>query len=226
MIVNSKNLEDKAWRLIWDDATPVTCPLTEDDVYNDLNIVEGNGLKDLYNELISIYEADEDYYPANTLLRSINQIIKDGSDDYEDGSPNIIYLSVDGKVIINVNEDEKASYYPELAGCDLSNITCRDLIRYFIDHCDHLEERYDYDEAVEYLEDHGVSCDPCSSSYGEYACDLLDSYSDGVDEDSDEDYYSKETLDLIISRVEEAKESHEYDDDDDEEDDDDDEDDD
>lgn len=226
MIVNSKNLEDKAWRLIWDEATPVRerRSITEDDVYDDLHIVEGNSLKHLYDQLISMYEVDEDDYRANTLLRSINQLIKHGS-DYGDGSPNIIYLSVDGKVIINEGGEDDS--YPELAGCDLANVEHYDLIHYFIDHCNDMEERYDYDEAVEYLEDNGISCDPCLNSYGEYACDLLDSYSDGVDEDSDENYYSKETLDLIISRVEEAKESHEYDDeDDDEEDDDDDEDDD
>ena len=39
---------------------------------------------------------------------------------------------------------------------------------------------YDYDDAVAWLEDHGVSCDP-GNSVGEYVCDLLDDYGDDND---------------------------------------------
>ena len=39
---------------------------------------------------------------------------------------------------------------------------------------------YDYDDAVAWLEDHGVSCDP-GNSVGEYVCDWLDDIGDDND---------------------------------------------
>lgn len=74
------------------------------------------------------------------------------------------------------------------------------------------KSKFDYYDAVDYLEDNGVSCDPCLSSYGELACDLLDSDCDGYDK-NDEPYYSKKTLDSIIREVKSAEVGHEYDDD-------------
>jgi len=73
--------------------------------------------------------------------------------------------------------------------------------------------RLNYDEAVSFLEENGVGCDPCVDLEGEYACDLLDDMPDGYDE-FDEPYYTKSTLKDIIKRVKEYKEDMEDVDDD------------
>lgn len=55
-----------------------------------------------------------------------------------------------------------------------------------------------YDDAVDYIESKGISCDPCSSYEGEYVCDMLDEDYDGYDDDMEEYYYTKKTLNNII----------------------------
>lgn len=60
-------------------------------------------------------------------------------------------------------------------------------------------KKYSYDDAVEYLEEHGIGCDPCADYTGEYVCDLLDERYDGDDDDGT--YYFKSTLDGIIEDV-------------------------
>lgn len=82
-----------------------------------------------------------------------------------------------------------------------------------LDEASSRKSRFDYDDAVDYLEANGVSCDP-NNSYGEFACDLLDDYCDY--DKNDDPYYTKGTLNSIIRRVMEAKANHEYDDDEDE----------
>lgn len=37
-----------------------------------------------------------------------------------------------------------------------------------------IQESFNYDAAIKYLENRGIDCDPCSGIAGEYACDLLD----------------------------------------------------
>ena len=60
-------------------------------------------------------------------------------------------------------------------------------------------KKYSYDEAVSYIEEQGVNCDPCSGNgvEGEYVCDMLDDNIDGRDR-YDEPYYYKSTLDGIV----------------------------
>ena len=62
--------------------------------------------------------------------------------------------------------------------------------------------KMDYDEAVEYLEDHGIKMDPCRSEEGEYACDLLD----------DLDEYNEDTLGGLISDIMQWRDDNEEDD--------------
>ena len=57
---------------------------------------------------------------------------------------------------------------------------------------------YTYYEAVEYLVNHGISCDPNIGNEGEYVGDLLDDMIDEWDEYQDAVYYEG-TLDSIIS---------------------------
>ena len=68
----------------------------------------------------------------------------------------------------------------------------------------------DYDEAVEYLEEHGINMDPCCSEEGEYACDLLD----------DLDEYNEDTLAGLISDIMQWRDEQKEEEDEEEEDDD------
>lgn len=62
--------------------------------------------------------------------------------------------------------------------------------------------RFDYDDAISYIEDSGVSCDP-SDPVGEYVCDLLD---DLCKYDKyDEPYYAQGTLNRIIKMAKKYK---------------------
>lgn len=62
-------------------------------------------------------------------------------------------------------------------------------------------KKYFYDEAVKYLEQNGIGCDPCEDLEGEYVCDLLDDEYDGCDNATDEVYYYEKTLQYIIKRT-------------------------
>lgn len=55
---------------------------------------------------------------------------------------------------------------------------------------------YSYEQAVKYIEEQGLSCDPCSGEEGELICDRLD-------EMEDEQGYSQPTLDLICREAKE-----------------------
>ena len=65
-----------------------------------------------------------------------------------------------------------------------------------------LEKTYYYEEAVNYLIDKGIDCDPCQDIEGEYVCDLLDEMIDGWDE-YDEAFYYEGTLDSIVELAKE-----------------------
>lgn len=77
------------------------------------------------------------------------------------------------------------------------------------------ENLYYYDDAVEYIEEHGISCDP-GDYIGEYVCDLLDDeadiegYDDGFGLGGDSKY-TQETLDSIIRRAREKQAEYEED---------------
>ena len=60
-----------------------------------------------------------------------------------------------------------------------------------------------YDDAVDYIESKGIGCDPCVDDEGELVCDLLDSDYDGYDDEMDEYYYTKKTLNNIIKEAKE-----------------------
>ncbi len=67
-----------------------------------------------------------------------------------------------------------------------------------------MKKKYDYDEAVAYLEENGIGCDPCQDIEGEYVCDLLDDEVD-IYVDDYETYYYQETLDSIAQRAKDYK---------------------
>ena len=72
------------------------------------------------------------------------------------------------------------------------------------------KNKFTYDEAVNYLESKGISCDPTAAGCGEFVCDLLDEYVDDYN-DYDEEIYYKSTLDDIIDRAKDYLENPEED---------------
>lgn len=57
-----------------------------------------------------------------------------------------------------------------------------------------------YDDAVEFLEENGLSCDP-GTIEGDCVCNLLDDY--GMEDKYGETYYTKKTLKLIMKEAKE-----------------------
>lgn len=73
-----------------------------------------------------------------------------------------------------------------------------------------VNEAFDYDQAVAYIESKGIGCDPCQDIEGEHVCDLLDELGGGLGSED----YSKEELDRIVSSALEFKKDAETWDDD------------
>ena len=61
-----------------------------------------------------------------------------------------------------------------------------------------MKTQYTYEQAVKFLEESGISCDPASTVEGEYVCDLLDQLYDEYNVDLDEYYYYSDTLQKIV----------------------------
>lgn len=133
------------WRMVWDEAHSVaeSRPTTPEDIWNDIHIEESSSLDDLYDLLVEMFRVREREYPRETkenLLKSIDELINLGC--YDDGSPNIIYLSIDGKTLI----DEAGGAYPEAEGCDLATINETDLKSYMAERCE--DDDSDYDDEL------------------------------------------------------------------------------
>ena len=208
---------DKKIRLIYDECTPTRDrrPTTKDDVYDDVHIEEFDDIEELYDHLLDMAgidrEEDEEGYKEEGLevpdikQRCINLL--GWFDDLGDGSPNILYLNIDGEEI-----DEDVFPYDGMENLDLANCSEEEVQENIIANYDYFEDdedeydepTYCYEEAVEYIEDQGVSCDP-GNDVGEYVCDLLD------EEEDDDDLYLKSTLDSIIERAKEYKAESEED---------------
>ena len=73
-----------------------------------------------------------------------------------------------------------------------------------------VNEAFDYNQAVDYIESRGIGCDPCQDIEGEYVCDLLDELGGGLGSED----YSKEELNRIVSSALEFKKDAEAWDDD------------
>lgn len=92
----------------------------------------------------------------------------------------------------NVEDDEAEAYFKVLVEkYDLINYAAKTIERV-------LNTKYDYDDAVTYIENHDVGCDPCSDTEGDLVCDLLDDMYDGGDPDMYNTWYLASTLNYII----------------------------
>ena len=124
----------KKARLIYDLCTPTRerRPTCGQDIEDDIKIEDFTNEDDLKEALLQIsWDDDEelaeylDKNPATenlTLSDYIEGAIK-YLDDPSDGSPNILYLSIDGVA------DDRVYPYDEMAGLDLENISKDELVR-------------------------------------------------------------------------------------------------
>ena len=117
-------------RIIYDLCTPTAerRPTSTYDIMNDVRIEDFDSPEELYDALLDIYRFDE--YDEEELEGSLEERIKtilSIYSDYTDGSPNILYLLLNGKEIPGTIP------YDPLKGFDLRNIRQRNLQKALID---------------------------------------------------------------------------------------------
>ena len=114
--VTSKN------RLVWDDCTPTyeRRATTEEDIENDIHVKEFNTAEELLSELVDLANAEEDELEEDSTEGKIEELLS-WFNDPGDGSPNIFYISVNGK------ELDEVYPYDELEYLDLATCSERDV---------------------------------------------------------------------------------------------------
>jgi len=117
----------KKCRLIWDDCTPARerRPITLEDVFDDIHIKEFNSEEKLLDHLLELAGYDEDDYSFSNEESTIEKIelVLTSFNDPGDGSPNILYASIDGK------ELEGSLPYDCLDVLDLETCKVKDVIQ-------------------------------------------------------------------------------------------------
>ena len=149
-------------RVVVDLCTPTRerRPITVDDVYDDIKVLEFNSKEELADELaqMSGYEdveefkeelADEgddldDYNLKGDELDKICQYLLGYMDDPGDGSPNIQYISINGKPAY---EDYWMTYDSLSDNMDLlAHGSEEDIIKYYLEHDDYIPDEDDEDD--------------------------------------------------------------------------------
>ena len=142
-------------RIIYDKCTPTRerRPTTRDDIMDDVVVKDFDTAEELYDELLNILDIYED---EEELEGSLNERIKtllSWFNDPGDGSPNILYLLLDGEEISGTLP------YDELEGLNLRTVKQEDLQKALIDadiemgYIDDEEDEYDEDDEYEDDED-------------------------------------------------------------------------
>lgn len=111
----------KKCRLIWDDCTPTRDrrPTTSKDIEEDIHVVNYANEYALFQAVLYLTGYDEedlDLEETTPIKEKIETVIG-YFDDPGDGSPNILYASINGK------ELEGTLPYDALDGLDLENVT-------------------------------------------------------------------------------------------------------
>ena len=142
---------NKKIRLIYDECTPTRDrrPTTKADIYDDVHIEEFDDIEELYDHLLDMVridrEEDEEGYREEGLevpdikQRCINLL--GYFNDPGDGSPNILYLNIDGEEI-----DEDVFPYDGMENLDLANCSEEEVQENIIDNYDYFEDDEDDDE--------------------------------------------------------------------------------
>lgn len=202
-------------RIIYDECTPTKDrrPTFADDIRNDIHVEEFESNPDSYEELIGIIGYDTEYFEEDVLenaeemsfedkFKALIDYIAGPYHDYSDpgdGSPNILYLGVDGETLLN-------DPYWTIDDLDLANISEEELIDAMLasegykDSDEDEQKYYSYEDAIKYLEDKGINCDP-GDEQGSYVCELMHDQADGRDEKGDFTYLES-TLNYIARLAE------------------------
>ena len=111
----------KKCRLIWDDCTPTRDrrPTTSEDIEEDIHVENYENEDELFQAVLDLAGYDEedlDLEETTPIKEKIEAVIR-LFDDPGDGSPNILYASINGK------ELEGTLPYDDLDGLDLENVT-------------------------------------------------------------------------------------------------------
>ena len=116
----------KKGRLIWDDCIPTRerRPTTEEDIEDDINVEDYTSEERMLNQLLELagYDEEDLDLDANASAKSKMEELLNCFDDPSDGSPNILYASINGKPL-------KGSLpYDSLEGLDLETATQEEVV--------------------------------------------------------------------------------------------------
>ena len=88
-------------RLIWDDCSPAMDrrPTTNRDIDEDIHVEDFKTSEELYEQMLLLSNySDEDFEEHDTVVDRVNDMLT-RLEDPGDGSPNILYLKLDGEVV-------------------------------------------------------------------------------------------------------------------------------
>lgn len=132
---------NRKYRIIWDDCDypDYYGPIRFDDIENNIHIEDGNNIEDLYNTVRDIdHWNDHDDLPLvpseQEMLDYIKDTCEEANVDFGDLSPNVLYLEIDGKVIIDVG-----SYDDSTEGVDFKTITEGELKNHMVHHMEAMD---------------------------------------------------------------------------------------
>ena len=121
-------------RLIWDDCTPTRerRPTTIADLKDDIHVEDYDSAYELLETLCDLidYDSVEDFCEENEIdmgttdYSEIAEAALNFLSDPGDGSPNILYCKVDGKVL------EDSGYYNMVDDLDLDTVSKEEIIDY------------------------------------------------------------------------------------------------
>ena len=123
-------------RLIWDDCTPTRerRPTTSYDIEDDIHLEEFDNLDDLIDTLLDLTDYNIDDLVSEKPMDQIDELIG-CLGDIGDGSPNILFLSIDNNIIEDMLEDTD--------GLTCSEDDVKDEIKQYV------EDDVDYDDDLD-----------------------------------------------------------------------------
>lgn len=128
-------------RLIWDDCTPTRDrrPTTLNDIEDDIHLEEFVNLEDLLDKLLELTGYDIDDLDSDEPMDQIDELIGYLGDP-GDGSPNILFLSIDNNIIEDILEDTNG------LTCSEDDVK-EEMKKYAVD--EGYDEDEDYDDELE-----------------------------------------------------------------------------
>ena len=177
-------------RLIYDECNPTADrrPTTAEDVENDIHVEEFDSVDELLNKLAELanydsieefaYEFDLDVADFDAVISELLSYFSDPGD----GSPNILYLNIDGKVF------DEAMPYDSIENLDLATADEGDIIDAIIENEGYeYEDDEDYDEDEDY-DDEEDEEDESETEFEESLKENKEDWYKGIDDEGDTDF--------------------------------------